>query len=46
MLKLKLYSENNNHLNNLCGAYNQHLQQIEKYLDVVITNRSNEFVIK
>lgn len=45
MVKLQLDFTNNNHLKNFCGAYDQHLQQVEKYLDIDITNRGNEFLI-
>lgn len=45
MTKLTLLPEDNSRLKNLCGEHNQHLQQIEQYLGVVISNRANEFVI-
>lgn len=44
-LKLKLMPEDNKRLTNLCGEYNQNLQQIEKYLNVEINCRGNEFKI-
>jgi len=45
MTKLNLTPENNDRLKNLCGEHDQHLQQIEKYLEVTIANRGNEFNI-
>lgn len=42
---LNLKPENNIFLSNLCGQFNQNIQQIEKYLQVVIKNRGNEFQI-
>lgn len=44
-ISLKLSSEENNRLQNLCGQYNQNLQQIEKYLNVEIHQRGSEFQI-
>ncbi|MCL5261549.1 MAG: PhoH family protein [Gammaproteobacteria bacterium] len=44
-LTVTLEPEDNQRLLNLCGQYNQHLNQIEKYLDVEIQNRGNEFTI-
>lgn len=45
-LTLTLTPEDNSRLNNLCGQYNRHLQQIEKYLQVTINARGNQFEIK
>jgi phosphate starvation-inducible protein PhoH and related proteins len=45
MTKLTLTAENNERLKNLRGEYDKHLEQIEKYLDVIIANRGNEFTI-
>lgn len=44
-LKIVLEPEDNYFLVTLCGQYNQNLQQIEKYLDIEIQNRGNEFFI-
>lgn len=44
MAKLVL-PEDNHRLNTLCGEHNRHLEQIEKYLEVVIANRGNTFTI-
>lgn len=44
-LSVILDPEDNQRLANLCGQYNQHLEQIEKYLDVTISNRGNQFEI-
>ena len=46
MIKLTLTPEDNKRLNILCGIHNKHLEQIEQYLDVAISNRGNVFVIK
>jgi phosphate starvation-inducible protein PhoH and related proteins len=40
-----LTPENNQRLTNLCGQYNQNLQQIEKYFGVELHNRGNIFEI-
>jgi phosphate starvation-inducible protein PhoH and related proteins len=44
-INLTLTPEDNARLANLCGQYNQNLQQIEKYLSVKIHNRGPEFQI-
>lgn len=44
-LTVILTPEDNQHLALLCGQYNQNLQQIEKYLNVNIANRGNQFDI-
>lgn len=44
-LTITLTPEDNIRLNNLCGQYNQNLQQIESYLEVRIHNRGNNFEI-
>jgi phosphate starvation-inducible PhoH-like protein len=36
----------NGRLNNLCGPYDTHLHQLEKYFDVKITHRSGNFHIQ
>ena len=46
MIKLTLTPEDNIRLNILCGEHNKHLQQIEKSLNVAISNRGYSFVIK
>lgn len=45
MIKLELTPEDNDRLNNLCGEHNRNLEQIEKYLNVEISNRGNIFFI-
>jgi len=45
MTKLTLIPEDNQRLNELCGEHDKHLQQIEQYLGVTISNRGHEFVI-
>lgn len=45
MTKLYLTPESNEQLKALCGERDQHLRQIEKYLDVTIANRGHEFTI-
>ena len=42
-IKLHLQPEDNERLANLCGSYDEHLQQIEKHLGVQISNRGHEF---
>lgn len=42
---LELVPNNAKHLANLCGQLNEHLQQIEKRLNVQILHRSNHFHI-
>jgi len=40
-----LTPEDNKRLANLCGQYNQNLKQIEKYLEVDVNHRGNNFKI-
>jgi phosphate starvation-inducible protein PhoH and related proteins len=42
-LEVVLLPEDNQRLLNLCGQFNKHLQQIEKYLSVTINSRGNTF---
>lgn len=44
-ITLKVDTDDPKRLLNLSGQYNKNLQQIEKYLDVEIRNRDNEFQI-
>jgi phosphate starvation-inducible PhoH-like protein len=43
--EITLKTDDNQRLSNICGQYNQNLQQIEKYLGVEIHNRGNLFQI-
>lgn len=43
--RISLEPNNARRLANLCGQYNQHIQQIEKRLNIEIRSRSNQFVI-
>lgn len=45
IIEITLTPLDNARLINLCGQYNNHLKQIEKYLDVSIYNRENIFKI-
>lgn len=42
---LKLSPEDNRRLADLCGNFDQHLRQLERYLGVEINNRGHEFTI-
>lgn len=44
-LVLLLEPEDNLRLTNLCGQFDQHLRQLEKYFDVEISNRGFQFQI-
>ncbi|PID33934.1 MAG: phosphate starvation-inducible protein PhoH [Thiotrichales bacterium] len=44
-LSLHLEPEDNLRLTNLCGQFDQHLHQIEKHFDVVVSNRAFNFTI-
>lgn len=44
-LDFDLTPEDNSRLANLCGQFNEHLHQVEKYFDVDIDCRSNHFQI-
>jgi phosphate starvation-inducible protein PhoH and related proteins len=44
-MKFSLTPENNQRLLTLCGQHNEHLQTIEKYMNVAINNRGFEFII-
>jgi phosphate starvation-inducible PhoH-like protein len=41
----RLEPEDNQRLANVCGQFNEHLQQIENRLDVVINHRGNQFEV-
>ena len=45
-LQLNLLPLDNKRLVNLCGQYNEHLQQIEQRLDVTIAQNSNQFQLE
>jgi len=42
----RLEPDDNQRLANLCGQFDEHLEQIEKQLDVVINHRGNQFQVK
>lgn len=42
----RLDPDDNQRLANLCGQFDEHLEQIEKRLDVVINHRGNQFEVK
>ncbi|MEB8433484.1 PhoH family protein [Cocleimonas sp. KMM 6892] len=44
-LSLHLEPEDNQRLTNLCGQFDQHLHQIEKHFDVIVSNRAFDFTI-
>lgn len=44
-VQINLEPEDNKRLANLCGQFDAHLRQIERYLGVEINNRGNEFQI-
>jgi len=44
-IKFELAPADNQRLANLCGAVNQHIHQLEKYYDVKINCRSNQFEV-
>lgn len=45
-ISFTLEPENNERLTNLCGQFDQHLQQLEAHFDVEISNRGFNFKIK
>lgn len=45
-LQLNLLPLDNKRLVNLCGQYNEHLQQIEQRLDITIAQNSNRFQLE
>ena len=44
-ISLHLEPEDNQRLTNLCGQFDQHLHQIEKHFDVIVSNRAFDFSI-
>jgi len=44
-ISLHLEPEDNQRLTNLCGQFDQHLHQIEKHFDVIVSNRAFDFTI-
>ena len=44
-LSFELSPADNSRLANLCGQFNEHLHQLEKFFEVAIRNRSNHFQI-
>ena len=42
-LTFELNPADNSRLANLCGQFNEHLRQLEKFFQVVINHRSNHF---
>lgn len=45
-LSFELVPADNSRLANLCGQFNEHLRQLEKFFKVVINHRSNHFQIQ
>lgn len=41
--KVELQPDNPQRLANLCGLHNEHLRQLEENLDLIVSNRGNEF---